>query len=71
MSHTDRALETLWDSLLSEDPHRINSVYLALAESERQAVLDHLMKMAESDGWLPSQRQSARIALEEIRKNKK
>ena len=53
----------LWESLLSENPLRIQSVWESLGDAERQAVLRHLREMAAGEGWQASQRRAAEKAL--------
>ena len=57
-------LETLWDRLLSRQPAEILAAFERLPVSEQAAVLAHLRRMAEEDGWQPGQRASAKAALE-------
>jgi hypothetical protein len=60
-------LEEFWGDLLSEEPTRIAAAWALLqAADERQAVRDHLHKMATEDGWANVQRQAALAALAAI-----
>ncbi len=60
-------LEEFWGDLLSEEPTRIAAAWALLqAADERQAVRDHLHKMATEDGWASVQRQAALAALAAI-----
>lgn len=57
-------LEEFWGDLLSEEPTRVAAAWALLqAADERQAVRDHLHKMATEEGWAEVQRQAARAAL--------
>jgi hypothetical protein len=56
-------LETFWSDLLSADPARIRSAASGLSPDERQAVVDHLRRMAAEPGWSDGQRRNARAAL--------
>ena len=58
--------EILWDALLSVDEDLIREVYVQLVESQRVSVKAHLQKMVSEEGWHPSQRESAQIALKTI-----
>jgi hypothetical protein len=60
------ALETLWDRLLSRQPDEIWAAFERLPVSEQAAVLAHLWRMAEENGWQPGQRTSAKAALETL-----
>ena len=62
------SIEQFWDDLLSRDPTRIKKTYETLAESDRQSVVEHLTSMTTEEGWQPSQKRSAQIALEAIQK---
>jgi len=59
-------LETLWGELLSRDASRVRAVWRILTEEERIAIRIHLEKMVTAEGWLESQRVSARAALAAI-----
>ncbi|PJF35757.1 MAG: hypothetical protein CUN49_08970 [Candidatus Thermofonsia Clade 1 bacterium] len=57
-------LEEFWSDLLSEEVTRVAAAWALLQEAEeRQAVRDHLYKMATEAGWAAVQRQAARAAL--------
>ena len=60
-------LDELWADLLSGDAGRIRRAWNRLRVDERQAVLEHLARMADQEGWHPSQRASAATALQVIR----
>lgn len=62
------SIEDLWDALLSRDPERIQKTYRDLSESDRKAVVDHLIKMGTEDGWHSTQKQSAQIALDAFKR---
>ena len=59
-------LEPFWADLLSKDPVRIRAALDRLEPEERDAVLDHLRRMATEDGWSEGQRQRAWAALRAI-----
>lgn len=60
-------LEAFWSDLLSEEPERVAAAWARLeADDERQAVREHLHKMASEAGWAEVQRQAARAALSVI-----
>ncbi|MBO9308391.1 MAG: hypothetical protein J7551_01250 [Chloroflexi bacterium] len=66
MSEADASdwLETFWSDLLSEEPARVAAAWSLLqVADERQAVREHLRKMATEEGWSDVQRQAARAAL--------
>lgn len=56
-------LSELWGDLLSEEPKRILRARAQLTEAEATAVLEHLHRMRDEDGWHPEQRASAAVAL--------
>ncbi len=56
-------LSELWEDLLSEEPGRILRARAQLTEAEAQAVVEHLQRMRDEDGWHPAQRASAAAAL--------
>jgi hypothetical protein len=60
-------LDQLWADFLSADPARIQRAWSDLSRDETQAVLDHLARMRDEDGWHPDQRASAATALQVIR----
>jgi hypothetical protein len=55
--------EQLWANLLSEDASLIVPALRAMDPAERSAVLSHLKRMAEEDGWSAGQARRARAAL--------
>ena len=57
----------IWGMLLSRQPDEIEQVYANLDADQRDAVLDHLHKMATESGWQPEQRISAQAALDAIK----
>jgi len=59
-------LAELWADLLSADTRRIERAWRGLRAHERQAVLDHLARMRDGDGWHASQREAAAAALRVI-----
>lgn len=60
------SLQYFWENLLSRNPARIQSAFLTLDPTSKQAVIAHLQKMATEPGWHPEQVESARAALETI-----
>ena len=62
------SIELLWDRLLSREPDKIKSTIQHLNVSERNAVIEHLNRMTTEDGWHPTQKNSALIALQIIEK---
>jgi hypothetical protein len=56
-------LDALWEALLSSDPARIRHVWGDLSDDESLAVLAHLRRMRDEDGWDPAQREAATTAL--------
>ncbi len=67
MHMTNDSLENLWDGLLSHDPSRIQSTFTSLDASDQRSVLFHLQRMVHETGWLPVQKQSAKIALDVLK----
>jgi len=59
-------LQQFWDDLLSRQPERIRESFAGLDADTRQAVIEHLNRMASEEGWHPSQKESAQIALQAI-----
>jgi hypothetical protein len=59
-------LDELWADLLSGDASRIRRAWNSLGTEERQAVLEHLARMSDQEGWHSSQRTSAAAALQVI-----
>jgi len=55
--------EQLWANILSEDASLIVPALRAMDPAERAAVLSHLKRMADEDGWLAGQARRARAAL--------
>ena len=60
------SVQELWDYLLAGEPERVRDAFSVLDENEKQAVVEHLRRMASEAGWQPGQRDSARAALEII-----
>jgi hypothetical protein len=60
-------LALLWEELLSQDPARIRSAWNNLTDDECLAVLAHLKRMRDEDGWSPAQRAAASDALRALR----
>jgi hypothetical protein len=59
-------LEALWEALLSQNPGQIRRAWMALSDDEALAVLQHLGRIRDEDGWQPSQREAAAAALQVI-----
>lgn len=57
------ALEIFWDNLLSRDSVKIRAVFEPLNRHDRLAVMQHLQRMANEEGWHDEQRQSALAAI--------
>ena len=60
-------LDELWANVLSADSARIRRAWAVLSAVERQAVLEHLARMRDEDGWHPEQRESAAAAINVLR----
>lgn len=56
-------LDQLWDGLLSRQEEQVWEAYRSLDAKEQEAVVAHLMRMANETGWHPEQRNSAQAAL--------
>lgn len=59
-------LEKLWDRLLSRQPELVLKAFRTLKSQDREAVMDHLRRMASEPGWHPEQVKSARVALDAL-----
>ncbi|MCU0488474.1 MAG: hypothetical protein MUE67_05945 [Anaerolineales bacterium] len=59
----ERALEELWENLLSRQPELIRPVFVRLAVEEQSEVIAHLQRMSSEAGWHIEQRRSAQAAL--------
>ena len=59
-------IESLWDRLLSRKPEEILPAFQSLHADEQGFILKHLVRMITEEGWQPSQRESARIAMEAL-----
>jgi len=69
MEKIDHApIEQVWDDLLSRQKEKILPAFTNLSKSNKQSVLGHLERMIKENGWQVEQRQSARIALEILKK---
>lgn len=60
-------LEDVWEALLSGDPIRIRRIWDDLSDDEALSVLAHLARMRDEEGWSPSQREAAALALQVLR----
>lgn len=60
------SLQNFWENLLSCNPAQIQSVFMALDPTSRDAVIAHLQRMTSEPGWHPAQVESARAALRTI-----
>jgi len=71
---TDRPIsnnpEDLWERILSRQADQIQAAFSSLTPHEQTAVLAHLHRMAEEDGWQIEQRLSARAALLALSKSR-
>lgn len=63
-----KELEELWDGLLSRDPERVMAAFALLGKREQGAVVSHLKRMVSEPGWQPGQSESARSALEILKR---
>ena len=61
-------LAEIWDNLLSGQPDKVTKAYSKLSKTDQKAVLEHLQEMVEGEGWQPSQRESAKVALDTLYK---
>ncbi len=59
----ERALEELWENLLSRQPELIRPVFMCLAVEEQREVIAHLQRMSSEAGWHIEQCRSAEAAL--------
>lgn len=59
----ERALEELWENLLSRQPELIRPAFARLAVIEQRQVIAHLQRMSSEAGWHIEQRRSAEAAL--------
>jgi hypothetical protein len=57
----------LWGEILSRDPAKIKSIFSLLPPEERTAVIAHLSKMLNEEGYHPEQVISAQSALNVIK----
>jgi hypothetical protein len=69
MTNPYQDLDILWGNLLTQQPELVKSTFALLSEEQQKTIVDHLEEMSETEGWLPSQRLSARVALKVIREN--
>lgn len=60
---TNYSIEELWDSLLSREPLLISSAFNRLSHTDQKLIIKHIHKMIDEEGWLPTQKESAQIAL--------
>ncbi|HEY3343636.1 MAG TPA: hypothetical protein VGJ97_01845 [Anaerolineaceae bacterium] len=63
MIQTPNPFERFWEEILSSDPDLIRVAYASLDADTQQAVILHLRRMAEEEGWHSLQQASARAAL--------
>jgi len=59
-------LDRFWSDVLSGDPLRVQTVWSGLSEEERQALIDHLVRMRDEPGWHSAQRDASEEALRAI-----
>jgi hypothetical protein len=69
MTENPQSAEQFWDSILSGEAEQIRAAFETIDLDTKQAVLEHLRDMSAGEGWQPSQRRSARAALEALNKN--
>ena len=68
LENNQKAKEHIWENILSEDENLIRAIFPHLNEAEKETVITHLEKMANEDGWHPSQKRSSTYALSIIKK---
>ena len=56
--------EAFWAEILSQNHQRILSAIHSISKEEKQAVIEHLQRMAYENGWAEGQKRGARTALE-------
>jgi uncharacterized protein YdeI (YjbR/CyaY-like superfamily) len=61
--------ESLWDQLLSRQATQIQAAFASLTPEDQKAIVAHLSRMVEEEGWHPEQRLSARMALQALAKD--
>jgi hypothetical protein len=61
-------LSGFWDRLLSRQPDLIENAFQLVSEPEQKALVSHLIRMRDEEGWLPEQRLSATVAIQVIEK---
>jgi len=59
-------LDRFWADVLSGDPLRVQAIWSGLSEAERQALVDHLVRMRDEPGWHTAQRDASEGALRAI-----
>ena len=61
-------LSGFWDRLLSRQPDLIENAFQMVSEPEQKALVTHLIRMRDEEGWFPQQRLSATVAIQVIEK---
>jgi len=59
-------LEFFWENILSRSPERIRAIFKTIDEDSQRAVIIHLEKMTNEEGWHPEQVISAQAALDAL-----
>lgn len=61
-------IELFWAEILSRDTEKIQAAFERLGdEDEKQAILNHLTRMATEEDWSEPQRLSAQYALDVLK----
>ena len=63
-----KAIEQLWEAILSRDAGLVAAAYSELDEIDRKEINKHLIKMTTEPGWHADQQRSAQIAIDIISK---
>jgi hypothetical protein len=59
-------IEAFWGEILSREPERVRNSFATLKPDEQSALLMHLQRMTNEDGWHLEQVVSARAALDAL-----
>ena len=59
-------LAAFWAEILSREPDRTQQAYALLSPDEQQALVAHLLRMTQEDGWHVEQVRSAQDALDAL-----
>ncbi len=66
MADPQNPLQDFWEEILSGEPARVRAAFADLDLATREAVILHLKRMADDEGWHPLQQASARSALQAL-----